>query len=223
VGEPGTFFFNANTHEPGLQTLLGRPYDQEDVGKGRAALADVAQHPATAQHIAFKFARHFVADDPPPALVARLANTFRTTDGDLTALALALIDSPEAWLTERTKMRSPTEFLFAAGRIVGRMPDDPGQFLGALNILGMPLWGPPGPNGYPDSVAAWASPDGMKVRLEISVRIADRWRDALNPLDLLDEIAGSVASPETRQAIARAESKQQGLALLLMSPEVQRR
>jgi uncharacterized protein (DUF1800 family) len=63
----------------------------------------------------------------------------------------------------------------------------------------------------------------MKVRLEISVRIADRWRDALNPLDLLDEIAGPVASPETRQAIARAESKQQGLALLLMSPEVQRR
>jgi uncharacterized protein (DUF1800 family) len=223
VGEPGTFFFNANTHEPGLQTLLGRPYDQEDVGKGRAALADVAQHPATAQHIAFKFARHFVADDPPPALVARLANTFRTADGDLTALVLALIDSPEAWVTERTKMRSPTEFLYAAGRIVGRMPEDPGQFLGALNILGMPLWGPPGPNGYPDSVAAWASPDGMKVRLEISVRIADRWRDALNPLDVLDEIAGPVASPETRQAIARAESKQQGLALLLMSPEVQRR
>ena len=73
------------------------------------------------------------------------------------------------------------------------------------------------------TVAAWANPEGMKVRLEISVRIADRWRDALNPLDLLDEIAGPVASPETRQAIARAESKQQGLALLLMSPEVQRR
>jgi uncharacterized protein (DUF1800 family) len=63
----------------------------------------------------------------------------------------------------------------------------------------------------------------MKVRLEICVRIAERWRDTLNPLDLLDEIAGSAASPETRRAIARAESKQQGLAILLMSPEVQRR
>ena len=222
-GEPGRFFFNANTHEPGLQTLLGRPYDQEEVAKGRAALANIAQHPATAEHIAFKFARHFLADDPPSALVDKLANTFRLTGGDLKALALALIDSPEAWHPERTKMRSPSEFLYAAGRIVGRMPDDPGPFLGALNILGMPLWGPPGPNGYPDTVAAWANPEGMKVRLEISVRIADRWRDALNPLDLLDEIAGPVASPETRQAIARAESKQQGLALLLMSPEVQRR
>jgi uncharacterized protein (DUF1800 family) len=223
VGEPGTFFFNANTHEPGLQTLLGRPYDQEDVGKGRAALADIAQHPATAQHIAFKLARHFVADDPPPALVAKLADAFRSSDGDLKALALALIDSPDAWVAERTKMRSPSEFLYAAGRIVGRMPDDPGPFLGALNILGMPLWGPPGPNGFPDTVAAWANPEGIKVRLEISVRIADRWRDMLNPRDLLDEIAGPVASLETRQAIARAESKQQGVALLLMSPEVQRR
>jgi uncharacterized protein (DUF1800 family) len=223
LGEPGTFVFNANAHEPGLQTLLGRPYDQEDVGKGRAALADIAQHPATARHIAYKLARHFVADEPPPVLVDRLANTFCATDGDLKALAIALIDTPEAWSAPSTKMRSPLEFLYAAGRIVGRMPDDPGQFLGALNILGMPLWSAPGPNGYPDSAAAWANPEGMKVRLEICARIADRWRDALNPLDLLDEIAGAAASAETRQAIARAESKQQGLALLLMSPEVQRR
>ncbi|MBV9394568.1 MAG: DUF1800 family protein [Methylobacteriaceae bacterium] len=223
LGEPGTFVFNANAHEPGSQTVLGRPYDQEDVGKGRAALADIAKHPATAQHIAYKFARHFVADEPPPVLVERLAQTFRESDGDLKALALALLDAPEAWSAPATKIRNPQEFLYAAGRIVGRMPDDPGQFLGALNILGMPLWSAAGPNGYPDSVAAWANPEGMKVRLEICVRIADRWRDALNPLDLLDEIAGAAASPETRQAIARAESKQQGLALLLMSPEVQRR
>jgi len=118
-------------------------------------------------------------------------------------------------------MRNPQECLYAAGRIVRRMPEDPGQFLGALAFLGMPLWGPPGPNGFPDIAAAWASPEGMKVRLEICARIADRWRDSLNPLDLLDEIAGVAASIETRQAIARAESKQQGLALLLMSPEVQ--
>jgi uncharacterized protein (DUF1800 family) len=223
LGEPGTFVFNADAHEPGEQVVLARPYDQEDAGQGRAALADIASHPATAQHIAYKLAHHFVSDDPPASLVAELAHSFRSTDGDLKALALALIDAPEAWVEERTKMRSPCEFLYAAGRIVGRMPDDPGPFLGGLNILGMPLWGPPGPNGFPDTAAAWANPEGMKVRLEICVRIAERWRDSLNPRDLLDEIAGKAASPETRQAIARAESKQQGLALLLMSPEVQRR
>ncbi len=223
LGEPGTFVFNANAHEPGAQTVLGRVYDQADAAQGRTALADIARHPATAQHIAYKFARHFVADDPPPSLVEKLAKTFRDTDGDLKALALALIDAAESWSAPLTKMRSPLEFLYAAGRITGRMPEDPNPFLGALNILGMPLWGPPGPNGFPDTAAAWASPEGMKVRLEICVRIAERWRDALNPLDLLDEIAGAAASSDTRQAVARAESKQQGLAILLMSPEVQRR
>jgi uncharacterized protein (DUF1800 family) len=223
LGEPGTFVFNANAHEPGPQTVLGRVYDQADAAQGRAVLIDIARHPATAQHIAYKFARHFVADDPPASLAEKLAKTFRDTDGNLKALALALIDSPEAWNAPLTKMRSPLEFLYAAGRITGRMPEDPNPFLGALNILGMPLWGPPGPNGFPDAAAAWASPEGMKVRLEICVRIAERARDALNPLDLLDEIAGAAASSDTRQAVARAESKQQGLAILLMSPEVQRR
>ncbi|MBV8850135.1 MAG: DUF1800 family protein [Methylobacteriaceae bacterium] len=223
LGEAGTFVFNVNAHEPGAHAVLQHSYDQAGVAQGQAVLADISRHPATAQHIAYKFARHFVADDPPPALVDRLANTFRATGGDLKTLSLALIDSPEAWVAERTKMRSPSEFLYAAGRIVGRVPDDPNPFLGALNILGMPLWGPSGPNGFPDTAAAWANPEGMKVRLEIAVRIADRWRDALNPRDLLDEIAGAAASPETNRAIARAESKQQGLALLLMSPEVQRR
>jgi uncharacterized protein (DUF1800 family) len=210
LGEPGSFVFNANSHEPGEQIVLGRPYAQRDVGQGREALADIARHPATAQHLAFKLARHFVADEPPPALVAKLTDIFRNTDGDLKAWAVALVDSSDAWDAPRTKMRNPQECLCAAGRIVRRMPEDPGQFLGALAFLGMPLWGPPGPDGFPDIAAAWASPEGMKVRLEICARIADRWRDSLNPLDLLDEIAGVAASSETRQAIARAESKQQG-------------
>jgi uncharacterized protein (DUF1800 family) len=164
-----------------------------------------------------------VADEPPPLVVEKLANTFRESDGDLKTLAIALVDAPEAWSASSSKVRSPQGFLYAAGRIVGRMPDDPGPFLGALNILGMPLWGAPGPNGYPDVAAAWASPEGLKVRLELCARIAGRWRDPPNPLDLLDQIAGTAASADTRAAIARAESKQQGIALLLMSPEVQRR
>jgi uncharacterized protein (DUF1800 family) len=203
--------------------VLGHSYGQDKADQGEAALADLARHPATAQHIAFKMARHFVADDPPPALVNKLAYTFGQTDGDLKAVALALADAPEAWAEKQIKMRSPYEFLIGAGRIVGRMPDDPVSFLGALGVLGMPLWGAPGPNGYPDVAAAWASPEGLKVRLELCARIAGRWRDPPNPLDLLDQIAGTAASAETRAAIARAESKQQGIALLLMSPEVQRR
>lgn len=92
LGEPGSFVFNANSHEPGEQIVLGRPYAQRDVGQGREALADIARHPATAQHLAFKLARHFVADEPPPALVAKLTDIFRNTDGALKALAVALVD-----------------------------------------------------------------------------------------------------------------------------------
>jgi uncharacterized protein (DUF1800 family) len=118
-------------------------------------------------------------------------------------------------------MRTPEQFLLAAIRAVDRMPDDPGAVLGPLYVMGMPLWQPPGPNGWPDTVAAWASPEGMKLRLDVSAAIAARVKELVNPSDVLESIAGEAASAETRQAIARAESRQQGLALLLMSPEFQ--
>ncbi|MCW2318599.1 uncharacterized protein (DUF1800 family) [Rhodoblastus acidophilus] len=222
LGEPGAFAFNANAHEPGAQTLLGRTYAQDGLAQGRAALLDLARAPATAQHIATKFARHFIADAPPAPLVERLAENFRRTDGDLKALTLSLIGAPEAFAPP-TKMRSPWEFLVAAARIAGRAPDDPGAFLGPLALLGQPLWSAPSPNGYSDAAAVWASPDGMKIRLDLAAQWAAKLRDPPDPHETLDAIAGPGASQETRQAIARAESRQQGLALLLMSPEVQRR
>ena len=97
LGAPGTFVFNANAHQPGAQRVMGKIYDASDVTQGEAVLADLARHPSTAKFIAGKFARHFVADDPPPALVARLADVFARTDGDLKALAMALVDSEDAW------------------------------------------------------------------------------------------------------------------------------
>src|SRR6185437_2067758 len=97
LGEPGSFVFNANAHEPGPQRLLGKIYPAGGLTQGEAALADLARHPATAKSIATKFAGHFVADAPPSALVARLADVFTKTDGDLKALTLALVDSDEAW------------------------------------------------------------------------------------------------------------------------------
>ncbi|MEA2821338.1 MAG: hypothetical protein QOJ86_3342, partial [Bradyrhizobium sp.] len=97
------------------------------------------------------------------------------------------------------------------------------RFLGGLNLLGQPLWSPAGPNGFPDSNAAWAAPEGMKLRLDIAAQVASRVGENVDPRDLLELVAADAASTETRQAIARAESRQQALALLLMSPEFQRR
>ena len=164
-----------------------------------------------------------MADDPPPALVARLQDVFRKSDGDLGALASALVDSDEAWQAPLTKLRSPYEFLVATGRLLARIPEDPGPYLNSLNLLGQPLWSPAGPNGFPDTNAAWAAPEGMKLRLDISAQAASRLGGNIDPRDLLELAAADAASPDTRSTIERAESRQQALTLLLMSPEFQRR
>ncbi|MEH2510603.1 uncharacterized protein (DUF1800 family) [Nitrobacteraceae bacterium AZCC 1564] len=223
LGVPGTFVFNANAHEPGPQKLLGKTYEDVGLPQGEAALADIARHPSTARFIATKFVRHFVADDPPPALVAKLGNVFRKSDGDLKAMTLALIEADDAWHAPMTKMRMPYEFLVATGRLMGRIPEDPQRYLGGLNLLGQPLWTPAGPNGFADTNAAWAAPEGLKLRLDIASQVASRISEAIDPRMLLDVAAGEAASAETRQTIERAESRQQAFALLLMSPEFQRR
>jgi uncharacterized protein (DUF1800 family) len=223
LGSPGTFVFNENAHQPGEQRLLGKTYADSGLAQGEAALADIARHPSTAKFIATKFARHFVADDPPQALVARLQEAFRKSDGDLRLLATTLVDSDEAWRAPPTKIRSPYEYLVAAGRLLAQIPDEPSRYLGGLNLLGQPLWTPAGPNGFADTNAAWAAPEGMKLRLDIAAQIASRLGDNVDPRELLELVAADAASVETRRTIERAETRQQALALLLMSPEFQRR
>jgi uncharacterized protein (DUF1800 family) len=223
LGEPGTFVFNPNAHEPGSAKVLGRNYDQVGRAQGEAALADTARQGAVADHVAQKFARHFVADDPPPRLTGRLAKTFRDSNGDLGALARALIDDDEAWSAPATKMRNPWEFVVASYRAFNRSAADVGPVLNALNLLGMPLWKPGGPNGFPDEASAWASPEGVKMRVELAAQFARQAKDAPSPATLVDEILGLSASAPTREAVMRAESREQAVALLLMSPEFQRR
>jgi uncharacterized protein (DUF1800 family) len=223
LGDPGAFAFNVNAHEPGSHTLLGKSYLDTGLAQGQDALKDLARHPSTAKFVATKLARHFVADDPPPALVTRLAQRFTRSDGDLKALALELLDADEAWKAPLTKIRSPYEAVIATGRMLARVPEQPMRYLGNLSVLGQPLWSPAGPNGFADTNDVWASPEGLKLRLDLAAQIAARAGDAFDPRELIDVIAGGAASKETQQTIERAESRQQAMALLLMSPEFQRR
>jgi uncharacterized protein (DUF1800 family) len=222
LAEPGVFVFNPAAHEPGVHRVLGRAYAEPGVAQGEAALADLARHPSTARFVAFKLARHFVADTPPPAVVRRLERVFLETEGDLRELAHALVSSEEAWTAPLTKIRTPQEFLIAAVRLSGRLPDNVQQLLAPAAQLGQPLWQPPGPNGFPDTAAEWGSPEGIKTRLEIAAQYARRIPD-IDPAALIETAFGDAASPETREALRRAETRQQALALLLMSPEFQRR
>lgn len=221
-GPPGTFRFNPNLHEPGDHALLGKTYVEAGFNQGRLALEDIARHPSTAQHIARKLTRHFVADEPPASMVARLAKVFRDTEGDLQQVSLAVIESPECWSAAATKIRTPQDFLVAASRALGRKPDF-GQILGPLGAMGQQMWTPGGPNGFPDTEAAWASPEGLKTRLDVAAQIARQSASTVEPAEMIAAIFGPSVAGETRQAILRAESRYQAVAIALMAPEFQRR
>ena len=223
LGPAGSFVFTANRHEPGDHVVLGKTYRDTGVEQGEMALRDIARHPATAKHIARKLVRHFVSDEAPPqALVDHLAKVFRDTDGDLGEVSRALVGHDEGWKGEMVKIRTPYEWLVAIARFTGP-PKDFGQVIQPLNVMGAPLWAVPGPNGYPDTFAHWGSPESLRARLDLSSTIARRLGDRFNPTELADQLFDSALSPESAQAIRRAETKQQGLAILLMSPEFQRR
>ena len=216
----GEFVFLRRAHEPGPQTVIGNAYADTGVEQGRAVLADLAGHPATALHVATKLARHFVADEPPTPLVDRLAQRFLDTDGDLKEVTAALIAAPESWAPEQAKIKRPGEWIVAALRATEE-PGDIVRIIRAQALLGEPLWRPPAPKGFSDDNAAWL--DGLGQRLEIANSFARREGLAHEPEAVLEAGLGPLASEETRRTLARADTRPQALTLLLMAPEFQRR
>jgi uncharacterized protein (DUF1800 family) len=216
----GEFTFNPRMHEPGAQTVIGRSYAEGGIEQGRAVLADLARHPATARHIAGKLARAFVADAPPPALVDRLSQRFLDTGGNLKELARTLVSAPEAWAASRSKLKAPGTWFVAALRAIGITPPDIRPVIQAQNLLGEPLWRPPAPKGFSDDSAAWM--DGISERVDVANQLAARVAALVDAEAAVDTALGPLASAETRQTITRAASRPQALALLLMAPEFQR-
>jgi uncharacterized protein (DUF1800 family) len=217
----GEFNYNDRMHEPGAQNVLKTNYEDTGYEQGRAVLLALARHPATAKHIAEKLARHFVADEPPKALVDRLAKRFMDTKGDLKEVSKTLVLAPEAWDAPRSKLKRPGEWTVASMRVCGMAIADVRRVINTLNLLGEPLWRPPAPKGFSDDNAAWL--DGLPQRLDIANQIARRVGGLIDPEEVADAALGPLASPETRQTLARAESRPQALALLLMAPEFWRR
>jgi uncharacterized protein (DUF1800 family) len=217
----GAFIFDPRMHEPGAQTVLGKTYPDGELEQGRAVLATLARHPATARHIAAKLVRHFVSDEPVPALADKLAKRFMATDGDLKQVAIALASAPEAWDTTHRKLKRPGEWIVAALRAADVGPPDIAPIMQAHNLLGEPLWRPAAPKGFADEEAAWI--DGLAQRLDVSNELARRFAGRVDPAAAAETGLGPLASEETRTAIRRAESRPQALTLLFMAPEFQRR
>ena len=220
VSHGGEFVFVKRFHEPGEQTVVGKSYPDTGVDQGRAVLADLARHPATAAHIAYKLARHFVADEPPPSLVGKLTKSFNDSDGNLKELAKTLIAAEESWTPARTKLKRPSEWMISALRLTGAQWVV-GRVMSGQVLLGEPLWRPPAPNGFAEDESAWI--DGLSQRVDIASNFAGRVADRLDPIALVETGLGPLASAETRNTVARAESRAQALALLLMAPEFLRR
>jgi uncharacterized protein (DUF1800 family) len=220
----GETVFIEPLHQPGAQTVLGRRYDQRGSDQADAILADLAVHPATARHIATKVARHFVADDPPAALVARLEADFLRSGGDLASLARTLIRSPESWTTDTPKFKSPWDWLISTMRGLGvtTLPDRRAS-VGLFDQLGQPVWRPGSPAGYADTVATWAGPQALADRVDIAERLASRVAAGRDARALAPTLLADALTPDVATAIARADSAVQGLALLVVAPAFLRR
>ena len=222
-GTPGELAFRENIHEPGAQTILGKTYSQPDVRQGEAVLADLAAHPSTAEHVATKLVRHFVADAPPPELVGRIAAVFLDSGGDLPAVYAALVDAEETWRDVHAKYKSPHDFVISAFRAFDRIPDDARFVIGALDMLGQTPYRPGSPAGWPDSAEEWGGADALYKRIEWSNTVARYAGNRINPVALGEAALGPALTDRTRTAVSRAESVTQGTTLLLASPDFQRR
>ena len=220
---PGTFVFRVALHEPGSRTIMGRRYDQPGEEQALAILHDLASSPATAQHIGGKLARHFVADNPPADVSERLANAFARSGGDLPTVYRTLLDMPQAWSPAAVKFKTPWEWTISSMRGLGWQDIGTMQTAPILTQLGQPVWRPGSPAGYDDIAASWAAPDALVRRVEVAQRFAARVGDRLDARSLGQTLlAGSLSAP-TATAVSRAESASTAIALLLVSPDFQRR
>ena len=220
VLQPAGFLFRPNIHEPGEQVVMGQTMPAGEAG-GVAALAFLANHPATHRHLATKLARHFVADDAPAAAVRRVEGVLRDTGGDLGQAAATLVALPEAW-APLAKLRSPQEFVLAAMRAVDLPADARPDGAAVMGGLGQPMFGAPFPIGWPDRAADWAGPEAIMRRVDWAYGLSGH-AAMQDPAAVADASLGPLLTPATAAAMRGAGSRRDAMTLLFTSPEFQRR
>jgi uncharacterized protein (DUF1800 family) len=179
--EGGPFTFDAKRHEPGAKQWLGRTIDSTTapasnfnlppgMNEGIEALTILAASPKTAHFISYKLAQRFVADEPPAALVDRMASTYLSTDGDIKAVLLTLVQSPEFNSRKyfRNKVKTPMEFLASAFRTTATDPVNPGELVNTIKTMGMPLYYALPPTGYYITADRWMNSSALVDRLNFA-------------------------------------------------------
>jgi uncharacterized protein (DUF1800 family) len=218
------FIFRARTHQPGTRKVLNKNYSQDGFMQGEAILKDLAIHPATAQHMSFKLARHFVADKPPEKLVAAMKKTWLATKGNIPAVMKTMIEHSDAWLPEQQKYKTPREFIISVFRVLDSVEPvklEKLKLVQGLRALGQEPFNAGSPAGYGDTTSSWDGAEALMARIEWANQLAAHIKTS--PVDLITAALGAQLSENSLKLIKRAESRQQGLVLALMSPEFQRR
>lgn len=227
------FGFDAKRAEPGQETVLGQAF-----GGGAPALDDIfaglealARHPAVGQHIARKLAVHFVSDTPDPDLVAEMSARFTQTEGDLLAVYEVLLNHPAAWGTGPGNVKPPIDFIGSALRALDlvprHIPQNPGQLrrvaLGPLTLMGQDWGNPIGPDGWPEADADWITPQRMAARIHWAMSAPFLLRRVLpDPRDFVQAALGDLARQDIRFAASAAETRAEGIGIILASPQFQR-
>ncbi len=234
VGPEGTAF-DPRQSEPGVFTILGRDYGRrgrEGFDEIERFLDDLAARPETARSVAFGLCRHFLADEPPEAAVAAVAQAFLSSEGDLMATYRALLTRPEAARPELGKVRMPAEYVVAACRalgLTGAERDDKDALRGTMRFgrilprMGQVPFRANGPNGWPDVATAWISPPLLAQRIDWAADLARAFAGRIEPGMLTDAVLGPLADAGLRFAVGAAEQRWEGVAVLLASPAFMRR
>jgi len=223
------FTFRGDLHEPGDKTLLGERVPEGGEAEATAALSQLATHPRTARHLSEKVARHFVADDPPPRLVADLEDTWRETGGDLGRLARRLVTHDLAWRGPRdAKLRSPEQLMVATVRALDPSGWSRGgqgwahRAVKAQAWLGQPTFSAPSPAGWPDTAAAWSGPEQLLRRVELAGRVGAAAGPAIrDPERWAQAVLGDRLEPALRAALRASPSRADAVSLALASPAFQ--
>jgi uncharacterized protein (DUF1800 family) len=187
---PFEFVFRPGMHDRGTKTVLGHSYGSDFTvasaqGEGEALLSMLAHHPSTAHFLALKLCRRFVADEPSPSLVSRVAEAYLKSDTDIPSTLQAIFDSPEFWdgANYRSKVKTPLEFMVSSLRATGAEPTDLKRLDQILENMGEPLYRCEPPTGYADVASAWVSSSALLSRMNFGMQLFDPRRSPA-PIDL---------------------------------------
>ncbi len=198
------FVFDSRLHDAEPKKVLGKRIKDGDERDGERVLDLLAAHKATARHISFQLAEHFVSDNPPAALVDRMAKSFQKSKGDLREVVRAMIYSPEFWSrgAYRAKIKTPFEFVASSARALGAEVDAPTPLVQWVANIGEPLYQYQAPTGYKDNAETWVNTNGLLKRLNFAMTLAGN-RVRGTAVDLPSRLGGDLAS-DPKLALDRA-------------------